>query len=351
MLTDDQLADHLRTRLRREVATIQPPADLLASLGRRARRSLTLRVTGVTAALAAAAATVLVATTATGGGGAAPSGSAVLTAAMVERVASASRLALAHSGRAKIAYRETDNGVLQVSGTDNIAFAGKNWNDAISQTFPARDGQHWHAQSAIDRIVNGRFYLYTTRRDGRRGWTRDTNPSGHPVMSIPDPRTLFGLLSPSAKFKFIGYVVIGGVRLTELRATRQPGLHAINWLPGVQPGSHLSFLTVLVDKHNIVHRISLRVRLDRTTKPIYFKRFADGRLALLVPTVAYLKEARALAKKMRRHSHVIVRVDRSLPAAVHRHVDVTSATVSFSSFGKKVAITAPRQAVPVYGRG
>jgi hypothetical protein len=209
MLTDDQLADHLRTRLRREVATIQPPADLLASLRRRARRSLTLRVTGVTAALAAAAATALVATTATGGGGAAPSGSAVLTATMVERVASASRLALAHSGRAKIAYRETDNGVLQVSGTDNIAFAGKNWNDAISQTFPARDGQHSHAQSAIDRIVNGRFYLYTTRRDGRRGWTRGTNPSGHRVMSIPDPRTLFGLLSPSAKFKFIGRAFAG----------------------------------------------------------------------------------------------------------------------------------------------
>src|SRR5262249_58230680 len=96
MLTDDQLADHLRTRLRREVAAIQPPADLLASLGRRARRSLTLRVTGGTAALAAAAATALGATTATRGGGGAPPGSAPLPPALVERGARAAPLALAH---------------------------------------------------------------------------------------------------------------------------------------------------------------------------------------------------------------------------------------------------------------
>src|SRR5262249_61642835 len=110
MLTDDQLADHLRTRLRREVAAIQPPADLLASLGRRARRSLTLRVTGVTAALAAAAATVLVATTATGGGGAAPPGSAVLTPPMVERITRAARPALAHSRPGEIPGPEADRG-------------------------------------------------------------------------------------------------------------------------------------------------------------------------------------------------------------------------------------------------
>ncbi len=74
---------------------------------------------GTAAAPATAAAAAVAVMAATGGGGPAPASSTVLTAAMVQRVASAS--ALAQSGRAEITYRETDNGALQVSGTDSIA--------------------------------------------------------------------------------------------------------------------------------------------------------------------------------------------------------------------------------------
>ena len=74
------------------------------------------------------------------------------------------------------------------SGTDTITFAWENWNDVIAhRPTPTQ-------KITIDRIVGKQFYLHTVGRDGRLHWFRDTNPAGHPRVSIPDPRSLFGLL-------------------------------------------------------------------------------------------------------------------------------------------------------------
>ncbi len=353
MLTDEQLADQLRAQLRREIAAVEPPADLLARLrGRQSRRSLGLQVSivGVPAIAAAVLAAVLVATS--GSSAARSTKSAVLTAVTVHRMVNASRLALAHSGRVKIAYRERSNGALQETGIYDITFAGKNWNAIISQIFPAENGQSASTQTAINRIVNGQFYLHSEGKDGRVKWFRDTNPTGHPRMTMPDPRTLFGLLKPSAKFKIVGHRETGDLRLTELRGTRAPRLPALSGLPGVAPGAQVAYLTVWVDRHNVVRQITLRVTQHHTADPIYFKRFANGRIELLVPSKAYLKEARAMARKMRKHDkQVIARVDPSLTGTVHHFFDVTSASVTFSDFGKRMVIAAPRHAVPLYMRG
>jgi hypothetical protein len=350
MLTEDQLADQLRARLRHEVATIQPRTDLLAGLRRRqARRSVTLRA-GIAATLLAAAVAAAAVTVATAGGSAPPP-STVLTAAMVQRVASASRLALAQSGQAEITYRQTQNGALQVFGTHRIAFAGKNWNDAFSQTFPAAGDRPASTQFAINRIVNGQLYLYIKERAGRLGWYHDTNPSGHPSMKIPDPRALFGVLEPSARFEVTGHQVIGGVRLTELRATSPPGLPALTWLPDVTSGAHLTQVKVWVDGHNVVHQMRLQVEQTSTVKPIYLKTSPGGTLEVLAPNRAYLKEARASYSKLRAHQHVIFRVDSNLPATVHHEVQVTSVSVTFTRIGVPQVITVPRHAVAVYGRG
>jgi hypothetical protein len=349
MLTEDQLADQLRARLRHEVATIQPRTDLLTSLRRRqARRSVTLRA-GIAAVPAAAAVAAVAVVVATAGGSAPPS--TVLTAAMVQRVASASRLALAQSGQAEITYRQTQNGALQVFGTHRIAFAGKNWNDAFSQTFPAAGDRPASTQFAINRIVNGQLYLYIKERAGRLGWYHDTNPSGHPSMKIPDPRALFGVLEPSARFEVTGHQVIGGVRLTELRATSPPGLPALTWLPDVTSGAHLTQVKVWVDGHNVVHQMRLQVEQTSTVKPIYLKTSPGGTLEVLAPNRAYLKEARASYSKLRAHQHVIFRVDSNLPATVHHEVQVTSVSVTFTRIGVPQVITVPRHAAAVYGRG
>src|SRR4029077_1896371 len=181
MLTDEQLADQLRTQLRREVATVQPSGDLLKHLHRRqSRRSpgLQLSIVAVPAGAAAVVAAFLVVTGGGGRGAGTTKTNAVLTAAMVQRMASQSRLSLAHSGRGKIDYSERSNGALQEKGTYDIAFGGKNWNAALSETFPARNGQPASTQTAINRIVDGKFYLHTVGRNGRLEWIRDTNPTG-----------------------------------------------------------------------------------------------------------------------------------------------------------------------------
>jgi hypothetical protein len=353
MLTDDQLADQLRTQLHREVAAIQPRTDLLASLRRRqARRTLALQmsIVGVPVTAAAVAVSVLVA----GGGsaGSLPVSSAVVTAATVHEMANASRLALAHSGRVVIAYRERTNGALQDTGKYGITFSGNNWNAVISQAFPASNGQPASTQTAINRIVNGQFYLHTEGKNGRVEWLHDTNPNGHPSMPIPDPRTLFRLLNPSAKFKIVAHRVTDGVRLTQLRATRAARQPALNWLPGAVRGAHVALLTVWVDRHHVVHEMSLRVSRHDTVDPLYFKKFANGKIEVLVPSKAYLKEARAMARKLRKHyKHVIARVDPSLTGTVRHYLYVTSTSVTFSDFGKRQVITAPRHAVPVFSRG
>ncbi|HEX6933727.1 MAG TPA: hypothetical protein VF162_16395 [Streptosporangiaceae bacterium] len=352
MLTDDQLADRLRARLRHEVAAVEPPADLLDRLRRRdSRRSLGVQLSIAGAPAAAAAATVAVLVATAGSGAGLPPKAAVLTAATVHRMANASRLALAHSGRAVITYRERTNGALQVSGRFGITFAGKDWNAVISQSFPARNGQPASSQTAINRIVDGQFYLHTEGKDGRVEWLRDTSPHGHPSISIPDPRTLFGLLNPSAKFKVTGHKVTGGVRLTELRATGAPVLPALGWLPGVDRGVHVASLIVWVDRHDVVHQMSLRTTQHHTSDPIFLKKNTNGSLEIIVPRKAFLKEAMAMARKVRKHAHVTVSVDPSLGGKVRHYFYVTSASVTFSDFGTREVIKAPKHAQAIYGRG
>ena len=239
----------------------------------------------------------------------------------------------------------------KAQGRQSITFAGKNWNDVISETYPASNGQPAHTVVAINRIVDGQFYLHTEGQDGKVQWFRETNPAGHPRIEIPDPRTLFRLLNPSARFEVIGHRVVGGVRLTELRASEAPRLRALGWLPGVAPGAQVKSLTVWVDRHNVVRQMSLRVRQVTTTDPLYLKKFRNGTLEVVVPSKAYLKEARAMARKIRGYRHVTVTVDPSLSSTVRHDVLLASTSVTFSGFGKPQVITAPRHAIPQYSRG
>lgn len=360
MPTEDQLAQELRTRLHAETAGLEPRPDLLASLRRRqARRSVTTRLWMAAAPVAAAVAAV--AAVVSGAGGAATAGkspgpvhpakSAVLTVAMVHRVTSQSQRALAHSGRATIAYRMRDNGTEQVSGSDTITFAGRDWNDVISQTFPASNGQPSTTQTAIDRIVGGQFYLHTEGSDGHVAWFHELGKSGHPSVKIPDPRTLFGLLNPSAQFKVVGHHTVHGVKLTVLRATRQPRLHDLGWLPGVERGARVERLTVSVDSRDVVREMALRVRHDHTSDPLYLEKNKNGDLKVVVPSTKWLKEARAYARPLRKHYHVTVGIDPKLSARVRHDVQVAKVSVAFSGFGQHQVIAVPPHAIPQHAKG
>lgn len=357
MLTEDQLADRLRSRLRHELAAIEPRTELLDGVRRRqARRTVATRISLVAVPAAAAAAAVTMVMTSGGGSVVLPSKSkpnkpAVLTAAMVKRVASESRRAMAHSGRATISYRTTDNGKLNGQGADRITFSGKNWNDVIFEAGEGNKGQWAHTPIAINRIVNGQFYLWIEGPDNKMRWYHDTNPSGHPDVQIPDPRTLFALMNPSARFEVVGHQVVGGVRLTKLRATMPPGIKPLNWLPGIDSGAKVDSMIVWVDGHQVVRQMSMHVRQSTSTAPIFLKKFKDGSLQVVIPSKKFLAEAHALVQKLSKHYHATVRIDPKVAGKIRHDALATSVSVQFGGFGQRQVITAPAHSTPQFGRG
>jgi hypothetical protein len=319
-----------------------PPASLLTG-------------TGLAAAAAAVTVAVLVASAGApgGAGGRGTRAPVLLTAAMVRQVASASRSALSSSGRATITYADTQAGVLQDTGIDRITFSGKNWNDAFSQSFPASHGQPASTQFAINRIVGKQFYLYIKGQTDRLAWYRDTNPSGHPSFAIPDPRTAFAMLEPSARFEVAGYQVIGGLRLKALRATDLSHLAGLSSLPDVQPGERVTALEVWVDGHGVVHRISLTARQDMAVYqlgPLVHTR--GGGRVIYAPNRASFRHLRAKLKKAGLTGQPIqVRMAKHGTVEVRHEVQVTALTVTFSGIGLPQHITAPPHAIASYGRG
>lgn len=294
-MLDDELGSRIGTELRQELAGLQPRPDLLESLRRRqARRSLTLKAGFAAVPVTAGAVAVAVAA---GSQGTVVPQPTVLTAALIHQVTSASRHAIAHSGRATIAYRQRLDGKLQVSGLDTVTYSDENWNDVISQRFPAVNGQPAHVQGAIDRIVNGQFYLGDQDKNGRVRWIHEVQASGHPATQVPDPRTVLSVLKPSAKFTVVGHKTVGGVRLTELRARKPGQVTAVPDLLDQGPG-RISYLTVWIDQHHVVHQLTVRNG----------KANSDG-------------------------------------------TPVTMVTVTFTKIGMRQVITAPRHAVSVVSKG
>jgi hypothetical protein len=196
-------------------------------------------------------------------------GSAFLTAATVRQVASASRSALANSGVERISYRSVKNGAVNTLGTDTVTYSGRDYNYEVDQTVPAFPG-------GVARVVNGQFYL---KGGPSSPWLHQLGENTSP--SFPEATTLVRLLSPAANFLNAGTDVIGGLRLTHLRATRLTGLPDVPTLAryanltaeaksGVVAPGTLTALDVWVDSRGVVHQ--MKIRLDG----------ADGQTALTV---------------------------------------------------------------------
>ena len=252
------------------------------------------------------------------------------------------------------AVSSTQNGVPQASGTDIITFSGKNWNDVISQTFPGAGGRPGHTPTAINRIVNGQFYLYVAGQTRRLQWYHDTNSSGHPSVSIPDPRTVLRVLEPSARFEVVGYQVIGGVHVKELRATDLSHLPGLGRLGDFAPGRHVTSLEVWVDGRGVVHRLGLTSVATSKAYSISAENFHHGRhgsLIFTVPDKAIAAKLKAKLYKAPGGRRIIIRVAPRGSGAAHREVQVTRLTVTFSAIGQPQRITAPAHAISVYGQG
>lgn len=303
------------------------------------------RAATVAAGAAAAGAAVTI-TVALLGGAAGPDRSGhvgtVLTAAMVRQVAAASGSALAHAGHLRISYSDVsslDPGS-RGAGTDDITFAGKNWNYVSDQTAPPNG-------RSINRFVSGRLYYYGRGFLRHPGdplrWFRETNPREiRNVTSVtaPDPRELLRVLDPTARFVRVGYQVIGGVRVEQLRATRLGHLPGLGAVPGeARPIGWVTSLDVWVDSHGVVRRMHLtsQKHVYEYIPKSYGKKLIEARKNGLRVMLKVPKNGRLRGRMVR--------------VPVPHDIERASAWVSFLDIGKPETLTAPAHAIPVYGRG
>ena len=189
-------------------------------------------------------------------------GATLVTAALIEHVASASSSALASSGQERINYRCVKNGAVTSAGTDTVTYSGSDYNYATHTAVPAfPDGSI--------RVVNGQFYIsLPTTTAARVVWLHELGESTTPYF--PEAATLLRLLSPAAKFRNAGTDVIGGVRLTHLHATQVSGLPDAPTLgryanlvaddkKGVVPPGTLTALDLWADSNGVVHQMTIQL--------------------------------------------------------------------------------------------
>ncbi len=277
----------------------------------------------------------------------------VLTAAMLRHVTSASRFALAQSGRAVVNSRETLGGVLQQTGTDDITFDGRNWNQSFTVTTPAAAGQPASRESAINRVVDGTAYDYFVAADGL-AWYHEVGPDAVSNLAIPDPRALLRELAPAARFAKEGTRVMDGVRVEKLTATNVAGLPTLN-SPDIWPSGTIGALTIWVDGNGVVRQVTVT-----GTEPVRVGMLAPGagvrrRLTQFLAGVRNLQKREHLApaqamQRMKFSVYVRILLRHHLEI-IRTEASVTTMTIRFTGIGQPQVISAPAHAIRVYGRG
>jgi hypothetical protein len=230
----------------------------------RARRLVRLGWTGAVVAGAAAAALVgaMVAGQLTGAPRPAPRLGALLTAAQVRHLTTASRAALGGSARAFITYSgPAPNYPFQYA---YVMFSGQNYSLAGSVINPSIGGRPGQFAWFAERVVNGQAYDHEL--DGKVWhWFHYTGTARGQAAAIPDPRLLLGVLGPSERFRFAGRVVAGGVPLERLAAADPAKTPDLSSLAGVPAGEYVTSVEVLVDRHGVVHRVAIGLRSPTLT--------------------------------------------------------------------------------------
>ena len=207
-----------------------------------------------------------------------PGSPAILTTAMVRHLAAASKSALASSGRERITYQNRKNGAVDGHGNDVITFSGSNYNWAMDDVLPPSASLHLPTtkDASIVRVVDGVAYIQADLSTPKSPWMRASK--WRATEYFPVPRTALQLLSPRARFKDVGWQVIGGVRLEHLRATQLSGLPGSLTFAGYrQPGESLSALDLWVDASGVVHQMQLELKSSNsaTTMTVAFSEFGQ----------------------------------------------------------------------------
>jgi hypothetical protein len=350
------LKDQIHILMERGVLPVSAAEAASQARGRSARpargsvsRGRILVAAGVAAACAAALIAAQLGGKHAGGTPAAGRRPAVVTAAYVRHLVSASRIALARAGRAVIVTRQTQGGVSQGTDTDEITFSGGNWNDSFSAVLPAAGGQPATTQSAINRVVDGQAYDHFVASHGL-AWYHLVGPNAVASMAIPDPRKLLGELSPEAGFVVAGYATVDGLRLEHLRATRLRGLHSIQLGSSTVRG--LTSLDIWVDGSGVVHRLSLTESQAITV--IELNPPGAGRHLRIRPAISPARTAsirRLIERESKSKKLIMIKLAAGGKSRVTQQAQVTSVVVIFLDIGQPQVIGVPAHAYLSRGLG
>ena len=163
-------------------------------------------------------------------------------------------------------------------GNDVITFSGGNYNWVMDDQVPPSASPQVPAVqvTGITRVVNGVAYLQPDLSAPKSPWLRASR--WRATEYFPVPRTALQLLSPRARFRDVGWQLIGGVRLEHLRATQVSGLPGSLTFAGYrQPGESLSALDLWVDASGVLHRMQLELKSSdsATTMTVVFSEFGQ----------------------------------------------------------------------------
>jgi hypothetical protein len=317
------------------------------------RRGTRLGVAG--AGLAAAGVAGALAASQMGGGAA----RAVLTAAVVKHMASASQAAMT-SGEAGIQWTSGSSSVVQ-----DITFDGSNWDDVLNPGQPSHvtysPKQITRTGESIDRVVDGQAYHYPAIVQTPSGprfeprWSHIVAPGAAQQLDIPDPRSLLSVLSPSAGFVSDGSATVNEVQVQHLHATTPGGVPVSPLDPIIQSepdNARVSALDLWVDSSGVVLKAQVTVSGTDSSSTLT----PAGEKAL----EQYAKQHDlTIPKEFQNAPMALSRVEPGVAALLKQPGMVTTrtspssvtVTVTFSKIGQPQQITVPSNPVDYPSKG
>jgi hypothetical protein len=252
----------------------------------------------------------------------------ILTAAQVQTIATSSTAAAQSSGTAQVSETDSQDGAPPSDLAVSVTFDGANIDEKITDS-PAGSPTF----TTDDRLVNGEFYIYTPGPTDVPEWMHDTNSADDVAsMQFPDPRSLYGALSPSARFEVVGTTTSGGTTLTRLKALL-PGAIPSSALGSLSEGTLTTF-TMSINQNNVVQDMAFGS--DRSMKVCQINVGPGG-----------------LTKQEPGQYSNISRADGSpsIPTSCRQEHTSSQATVTFSNLGTPQSVTAPLGSVSFSGKG
>jgi hypothetical protein len=251
---------------------------------------------------------------------------AILTAAEVKAIATRSVAAAASSGTAEVTQSSSQDGVAENGYDTAVTFSGANIDEKITSV-PEPPGSA-KSFTTDDRFVDGQFYIYTPGPGDVLEWLHDTNSANDATsMQFPDPRTLYGAISPQARFTPEGTTTMNGETVTDLIAEAPSAINA-SALGNLSADATLTSFEIWVDTNDVVQQITLAT--SQVNQVCQLGALPSGKKGVVAePAIKHLENRKGCGPM----------------------TTTSQVTVNFANLGLPQSVTAPQGAVEFAGKG